>query len=306
MRATDHDRITPTPAARSPLVSLAAVLLALGAVGAGLWYYWQRAEGEQRQQLDAFQNAVKSALPGKEVQTSLIPEPQPAPAPAPPPADALAQQAAATEPPLVPPPEAEPLPVLDASDGAVLAEWQALAGPEAANLLLPEQLLRRFVTFVNNLAAGKLDHKTGPFRPLAGRYTVTTTAPLQASPATAERYTTPVTLLTTVDPARAAALYRRFYPLLANAYAELGEKGNFHARVLQAINVLLATPALPETAALVAAEKGLYRYADPQLEALPAAQKQVLRMGRENGERLKGWLRQCREALLAQPADGST
>jgi hypothetical protein len=52
---------------------------------------------------------------------------------------------------------------------------------------------------------------------------------------------------------------------------------------------------------LVPADKGMYKYAQPQLEALPAVQKQMLRSGWENVSKLKVWLRQFRAALLAPP-----
>ena len=83
--------------------------------------------------------------------------------------------------------------------------------------------------------------------------------------------------------------------------AELGEKNNFHALMLKALQQLENTPDLTQAPVLIPAEKGMYKYAQPQLETLPAVQKQMLRSGWENVSRLKVWLRQLKSALLAPP-----
>ncbi|RLA16827.1 MAG: DUF3014 domain-containing protein, partial [Gammaproteobacteria bacterium] len=58
-----------------------------------------------------------------------------------------------------------------------------------------------------------------------------------------------------------------------------------------------------ETPVALKHESVLYQYADPAIEALPSAQKQMLRMGPENTAALKRWLRKLRQALLTTPAD---
>ena len=48
----------------------------------------------------------------------------------------------------------------------------------------------------------------------------------------------------------------------------------------------------------------LYEYADPALESLPPLQKQLLRMGPDNLDRLQGYLRELRDELTASPQPG--
>lgn len=305
MYVSDDDRITPRPPRRSPAAILAALVVAIGGVAGFVYYYLNHADDSQRQQLAALQQAVKDvAAPPK----ALVSEPPPAPAPTPAPAPVAAPPApdpvVASEPPAEPVAEAPPLPALDDSDAALRQELAGLSGWQASAtaLLVNDQLLRRFVTFVNTVAAGKVDHKNGPFQPIKGRFTVTAGDQPQMAAESSTRYNLYVGLVTAVDPQQCAALYRRYYPLLAKAYGELGEKGNFHSLVLKAIQVLDSTPALPTNATLTPGLKGMWKYADPQLEALPPAQKQLLRSGPENVANLKGWLRQLRAALLTPPA----
>ena len=73
----------------------------------------------------------------------------------------------------------------------------------------------------------------------------------------------------------------------------------------EAIDKLLAAPEPKDNPLLVPAEKGLYAFADPALEALPAAQKPLLRMGISNERQLKAWLKQVRTAILQAPVAAS-
>ncbi|HSC75992.1 MAG TPA: DUF3014 domain-containing protein [Pseudomonadales bacterium] len=292
MQLSDDDRITYQPQRRSPTTVVIALLIAVAGIGGSAYYYLKNPDNSQ--QLAALKQAVNDK-PVPPVVTP--PEPVIEPTPAEP------DPVAASEPPLEPVVEAEPLPPLDASDAGIKQELSGLAGWQTSTLglLVNDQLLRRFVTFITNTAAGKVDHKSGPFLPLKGRFAVSSNMPLTMTPESQMRYNLFVSALTSLDPKQCAALYRRYYPLLNNAYKELGEKNNFHALVLKAIQQLDATPELTQAPALVPAEKGLYKYAQPQLEALPAVQKQMLRSGWENVSKLKIWLRQLRAALLAPP-----
>jgi hypothetical protein len=291
MQLSDDDRITYQPQRRSPATIVIAVLIAAVGIGGSVYYYLKNPDNSQ--QLTALQQAVND-----KTQPPAITPPAPVEQPL-----AEPDPVAASEPPLEPAAEAPPLPPLDASDAGIQQELSSLTGwqAQAMDLLVSDQLLRRFVTFVANTAAGKLDHKSGPFHPIKGRFAVSGNMPLTMTPESQMRYNIYVNALTVLDPQQCAALYRRYYPLLNNAYQELGEKNNFHALVLKAIQQLDGTPELTQAPVLVPADKGLYKYAQPQLEALPAVQKQMLRSGWENVSKLKIWLRQLKSALLAPP-----
>jgi hypothetical protein len=296
MRATNQDRlITPLGKKRSSWATAAALLAVTAGVGGILWHYSQSADQSQRQQLATLQNAVEEfILP--DAPTGAGPEPASAIM------DVAPNEAADTEPSLAPAPHEAALPLLDASDTLALEQLLGVSRPGMGDFVLADQLLRRFVTAVNNTAAGKVDHKSGPFLPIKPGFSASQSVPITMTADSQARYQPYVSMLTTIKIEPCVTLYRRFYPLLSTAYAELGEAGTFHSTTLKAIDMLLATPDLSQPPALIPAEKGLYRFAEPQLEALPAAQKQLLRTGWENVSALKIWLRQLRKALLSQPA----
>jgi Protein of unknown function (DUF3014). len=92
-------------------------------------------------------------------------------------------------------------------------------------------------------------------------------------------------MLTAISPQRAAQLYVQLYPLCEQAWRELGHpKSAFNDRLLAVIANLLQAPE-PQGAVLLRQPKVLYTYADPALEAAPAGQKILMRMGLETSAR---------------------
>ncbi|HZY16496.1 MAG TPA: DUF3014 domain-containing protein, partial [Ramlibacter sp.] len=127
--------------------------------------------------------------------------------------------------------------------------------------------------------------------------------------ANAKRYAPFVAMVNGVDAQRAAALYRQMYPLLQQAYRELGFGDRyFNDRVIQVIDLLIATPEpasppqvrLTEVKGPIASERPWvrYEYADPKLESLAAGQKILVRMGPANARQLKLKLAQLRAQLV--------
>jgi hypothetical protein len=105
------------------------------------------------------------------------------------------------------------------------------------------------------------------------------------------------------------ALYLRVYPLLQQAYEDLGYPGRyFNDRVVEVIDNLLATPTPTGPIAVKrftadggSSGGGLYVFVDPALETSPAGQKILLRMGRDNAASLTAKLREIRALLVARP-----
>lgn len=205
--------------------------------------------------------------------------------------------------------EVEPLPILNESDSSILAALQQLRGEGLIQLLVPQEILRKFVLAVNNIAEGKVIHE---YRPVVSppppfivetfSVTVEGTAVDQerVSPKNFQRYESYVTTLALIDSDAAVAVYRRFYPLLEEAFRELGlKKPNFHSVMIAAIDNILAAPDSQGDLLLVH-PKVFYQYADPALEALPQTHKLMLRMGPENARSVKASLRQLRARLVNQ------
>ena len=96
------------------------------------------------------------------------------------------------------------------------------------------------------------------------------------------RYDLAAAVFASLDVAGSVSLYHELKPLIDEAYAEISPPGRrFDDRLLTAIDHLLAVPVLDDDVRLE--EKVVtYSFADPRLEALSGAQRQLLRMGPDN------------------------
>ena len=118
-------------------------------------------------------------------------------------------------------------------------------------------------------------------------------------PANYARYQPYVAVVRNLDVTALMKVYVRFYPLLQHTYENLGyPKGYFNDRLVESIDVLLATPQLTGPIDLVRPNV-MYQFADPALEARPAGQKLLLRMGPDNAAAIKEKLTEMRGALTA-------
>src|SRR6266545_5888822 len=194
---------------------------------------------------------------------------------------------------------AAPVPSLDASDPEVQDALARLIGRAAFHQLVhPENMIRHVVATVDNLPRRTLAPALKPVKPIAGPFI----APGNGDSATlaaanAARYTPYVTALESLDTHKMAGIYAYLYPLFQQAYRELGyPNGYFNDRLIEAIDVMISTPAVREPIALVQ-PRVVYQFADPDLEALPSGQKIMLRMGADNAAHVKSKLAEIRRVL---------
>ena len=196
-----------------------------------------------------------------------------------------------------------PLPALAESDSALRTAIGSLVGEQRLlEFFQMTGIASRFVATVDNLPRGKVATKILPVRGPGGAFIVDGEGEaLAIGAANADRYAAHLRLAEAVDGKRAAAIYVRFYPLLQQAYRELGyPQGNFNDRLVAVIDHLLATPAVDGPLRLVQ-PKVLYEFADPELEARSAGQKLLLRMGAANAARVKAKLLEFRRQITAAP-----
>lgn len=206
---------------------------------------------------------------------------------------------------------AEPLPTLNRSDPPVMSVLAGILGAEPLRELFRlDEFIRRFVVTVDNLPRKKLPQRQLVAKPVAGSFLA---RPAEADgaagedvwmidPDNAARYTPYVRLATALDTERLVAFYVRYYPLFQEAYTELGyPTAYFNDRLVEVIDHLLQTPTVDGPVRLVRPHV-FYQYADPELEALSAGQKTLLRMGGTNAEQIKIALRALRDALTRAPA----
>ncbi|HMA54172.1 MAG TPA: DUF3014 domain-containing protein [Acidobacteriota bacterium] len=222
------------------------------------------------------------------------------------PATVSAQSAEGEKAPAVAPglePLAFPAVPLAASDDAVRQFAAAIAAdPEFAKWLLTKDLIRKFVVSVDNVANGLSPKTHVDFFSPAGDFRVSRTkAGTLVDPASYTRYAPVVGVIQAIDPTAAVRLYRAVEPLLQEAYNELGYPGvDFDDTLVRAMTELLATPVVDGPIRL---EQKVLSYAmtDGTLEALSAAQKQLLRMGPKGVQAVHDKIRAL-AAVLGIPA----
>ena len=206
-----------------------------------------------------------------EPEPELIAEaPQPAPAPAPSPAR---EETPGIE-----------IPPLNASDSLVRELVSTLTShPAFTAWLIPDNLIRLFVVVVENVADGQNPAvHMAPLKPTQ-RFVVAGDAPeLTFDPASYARYNTHAEIVASINPAGAAELYRMLYPLITEAYADLGyPDGGFDNTLQRALTNLLDTPVLERNVTLVP-RAVFFEFSETALEDLLPAQKQFMGMGPRN------------------------
>jgi len=254
---------------------LIPLLLAAGAAGA-LWYYWATVNRSDPEPIPAEPEAV---------------EEQRRPGPLHPLGPLTSGTGSERE--LV------PLPPLDDSDAYFRLELVNIYGSQLDSLLTDETLIEKFVATIDNLPRGHVAERLRPLGRISGAFSVESDDDtIVMSPTNFDRYGFLVDMLAHADLDTVFDVYRRYYPLLQEAYVGLGyPNGYFNDRVVEVIDHLLATPLQEDPVDLVRPHV-LYEYADPDLEALSSGQKFLLRMGNSNAERVKSALTKFRTRVV--------
>jgi hypothetical protein len=172
---------------------------------------------------------------------------------------------------------------------------QSLAG-----VSLSEELIRHLVATVDGLPRQHVATHLFPLRPPPGRLVTSgKEEELVLSPDNYDRYARYVRLAQALETKKLVAVYVQFYPLLQQAYAELGYPNRyFNDRLVEVIDHLLAAPEVQGPVELVRFGP-LLEFADPDLEELSAGRKLLVRMGPGNAAVIKDKLRDLRREITA-------
>ena len=205
--------------------------------------------------------------------------------------------------------EAHPLPSLADSDAGIAGALTEFFGKSAvAKFLVPENVIRNIVVTVDNLPRQKVAAERRPVKPASGETVVNgdvdagEVATLNVK--NYARYAPVMRVVQATDVKALTALYFHWYPLFQEAYEGLGYPGRyFNDRLVETIDNLLATPDVQGPIRLVR-PKVFYEFADPALEARPAGQKLLIRMGPDNAALIKAKLRELRAEVTRQPHPG--
>ena len=192
------------------------------------------------------------------------------------------------------------LPSLNDSDDFVLEGLRALQnGAALIRVLADEQLIRSIVVFVDNISRGEFPQTSLPYKRIEQEMSVRNIDEnLFVMEANAhERFNQLIDTFVAVDTDQAMILYRTLQPLFQQAYAEIGSRNvNFDDTLRSAINAVRRSPNAEGPYQLVKPSV-MFLYADASIENMEEMQKQLIRIGPENTEKLKAKLRQFSEQL---------
>lgn len=187
-----------------------------------------------------------------------------------------------------------PLPPLDETDPLVRQLVSQLSShPRVTAWLATDGLLRNFAAVVAAIADGETPikqlRKQRPTAPFAVRDTTSGTI---VDPQSFRRYDSYADAVAGLDAKGTARLYATLKPRIAEAYKDLGyPDGDIDGALTRAIIILLRTPPSSENLA-VKRTSVTWQFADPQIESLPQAQRQLLRMGPRNEKIIQDKLRE--------------
>jgi len=279
------------------------VLIAFGVVGvlvvALLGYLLFFSEDEQPVQIA--QQPVPSPVEISEPEPEPLLQPEPIVEPEP---MVESEPVLEPEPILEPEPMPEPEPIIVEEEQQPLfvlpamAESDQLIRDGVTNLtrhggitdwLVVDELIRKFVVLVDNVARGNVPRQHIAFLTPRGKFAVTKISEEThyLDEKSYSRYDLVTEIFISLDTRRAVEFYSLIRPLFQQAFNDLGYPNRrFEDMMFIGIGRLLETPDLPQPIKLVRPSV-MYKFANPRVERLSAAQKQLIRMGPKNTKVIK-------------------
>jgi len=288
MQVNEEDRITP-PASEKPgsnKMLIAIVVIAL--LGASSYFYFTSDDTEEFEPVVSTPIELPESVPETPIEQAPIEEPQ---------SIAATDDVVATGDDVDI--EVEPLPALSESDDFVETKTLAIAnGMKVAPMIVKKDIVRQFVVFVDNLAQGGLVHKASPLKGPDTSFTVSEiTDKIYLNPDSYHRYDLYANFVEGLSDEDLISTYTELKPLFAEAFAELGYRDiDFDKRMQEAFSMIASAPIIEDPIELSSISVN-YKYVDPKLEALPNAQKLLIRMGPENARKIKAAVKKLQKSF---------
>lgn len=281
----------PNKNGTSQIILVLGTVAAVAVIGGALYQAQKLSDEEELAMIQAIpQQVVSEAVEtAPAVPEATIPEPQP-----------QAEIAVQPEPKTTPVMKAPQLPSLDNSDDFMRDRLLLIKHRQDIETWLnTDDLLRRTASYVDGLSRGVVLNKIFPLTAPQGTFTTHRDGEvIWLNAGNYERYNSTVATIVSLDMASIAKMFHFIRPLLESAFAEMGYRPRqMDGIILQAINNILATPIIVEPIKLTR-DSVAYQFADPSLEALLPIQKQLLRTGPENTQRLQQQALVLKDALL--------
>ena len=208
----------------------------------------------------------------------------------------------------LPEPEPEvPAITLADSDAVVTAEVEKLnGGPLATQFVQRPNTVERAVAIVDNLRQGAVPYKLLPVgRPGKAFPFQDNGLAVTMNPEGFARYDGLANAIAALDVPAIVGLYEWLSPAVTEAWNMLGYTDTtFEEAALTALGMIMLAPDSNLEARLIKVEAN-WVYEDEALESLSPIQKQMMRMGPDNAEKVQAKARELRGALLDLKADPS-
>lgn len=204
----------------------------------------------------------------------------------------------------------DPLPTLDQSDPWLQKKLLSMTWrKELLKLIIDDDMIRRFVVFTDNFANGQIAYEHSPVIRPHNKFTVIESSVKMTKDHqqvwlwdknSTHRFNLYVDLLRSFDTDTLVKWYIELKPLIDQAYSELGYPDeDFTATLQGAINRVLDME-IPKQPIEIIRPSVMYRFKDPKIESLDAADKLMLRLGKENLLVVKSVLLEISEKLARQ------
>jgi len=172
---------------------------------------------------------------------------------------------------------------------------------ELLDIFINEDMIRRFVVFIDNFAQGNLSYSNSPVTRPVGKFKVLNEEPnglpMFIDKSSFERFSQYVELLRAIDTDILVQQYHELTPLINEAYEELGyPDSQFKEKLATAMTKVLDIEFPKENSTLIRPSV-MYKYESETMESLDDADKLMLRMGKENLLVIKSVLLEINEKL---------
>ena len=181
------------------------------------------------------------------------------------------------------------LPRLDESDQFVRDRISMMSSKEGLKTWLStDDLLRRSASYLDGLSRGVILGKIFPLSSPESNFATHRDGDIiWLNAGNYERYNATIQVLTSIDMKLVAQMFHFSRPLLESAFSELGyQPRQMDGIILTALDQVISTPVIVEPIQLTR-DSVIYKFADPGLESLTPLQKQLIRSGPENTQRLQ-------------------
>ena len=188
------------------------------------------------------------------------------------------------------------LPSLRESDGFVREEISDWGLPRL--WIDNDSLIARYAALISSVSRGELPRRQLGFLLPKGQFKVLRDGEKTfASPENYRRFDGFVDLIEQIPVGHLARLLREIDPLVRISLRQLGLSESPESILLGAFDRVLAAPRAPSRIELVQSTV-VFEFADSTLELLPELEKQLIRMGPRNLERLQNYIRKLKSIYL--------